>query len=164
MHEKNHIKHKYLINLFVPVCQFLAVTMLLFSSMILAEEDNFDHDLTGFILEGKHRFVACEDCHVKGSFETSLRYCSSCHTRLGPISASFKSLNHINTNDQCDACHTTNSWNFVRRVDHAAVFGNCVSCHNGLTAPGKSANHIPSGNACESCHRTNNFIPASFGN
>ena len=131
-------------------------------SVSAEEEADFDHDSTGFILEGKHRFVACESCHVKGSFKTTLPRCSSCHSRVGPISASFKSLNHINSNDQCDDCHTTNTWNFVRRVDHGSVFGNCQSCHNGLTAPlFQGAGHpAPAGSDCSGCHRTNNFIPA----
>jgi hypothetical protein len=45
---------------------------------------------------------------------------------------------------------------------HAGVVSNCVSCHNGVLAPGKPAVHIASNNACENCHTTFAWLPARF--
>jgi hypothetical protein len=47
-------------------------------------------------------------------------------------------------------------------LSHAGVTTNCVSCHNGVLAPGKGARHIASNNACENCHTTLGWLPARF--
>jgi hypothetical protein len=47
-------------------------------------------------------------------------------------------------------------------VSHAGVMANCVSCHNGVLAPGKGAAHIASNNSCENCHTTLGWMPARF--
>jgi hypothetical protein len=48
------------------------------------------------------------------------------------------------------------------RFDHAGVTGNCMSCHNGSTAPGKPSNHLPTSADCGGCHSTLAFSPATF--
>jgi len=45
-------------------------------------------------------------------------------------------------------------------VDHAAYFGSCVACHNGLAAIGMGANHFPSTNNCIACHSVDAWKPA----
>ena len=61
--------------------------------------------------------------------------------------------------DECDACHRETSWSYVRPVDHTAVIGTCISCHNGQTATGKPPTHIPTSSDCEACHRTRAWVP-----
>ena len=42
------------------------------------------------------------------------------------------------------------------------VTGNCVSCHNGVTATGKQAGHPPTSERCEDCHTTVTWSNARF--
>ncbi|MEM9102514.1 MAG: cytochrome c3 family protein [Pseudomonadota bacterium] len=124
------------------------------------EKISFDHFRTGFPLEGAHERVECEDCHPKGNFRGTPMNCEECHSDRGLITASSKSLNHINSSDRCDNCHVLTGWETVVRVDHSDVRGNCSSCHfPGGPAPGKNPGHILSSDSCEDCHSTNFFSP-----
>ncbi len=81
--------------------------------------------------------------------------CVSCHSAGRPAG-------HLATTDSCQSCHSTIAWLPVIRVDHSQVRGQCVSCHNGVSAPGKPAKHLATSAACESCHTTNAWTPARF--
>jgi hypothetical protein len=118
----------------------------------------FDHFTTSWPLEGAHRNVDCERCHVNGVFKGTSRECSACHSRAGLVKATAPPLNHIRSTAQCQDCHSLASWAAVRRVDHTQVLGSCRTCHNGITATGKPPNHPPAGNQCELCHRTNTWV------
>jgi hypothetical protein len=72
-----------------------------------------------------------------------------------------KPANHLPTSNTCEDCHSTVSFASAR-FDHAGITGNCVSCHNGVTAMGKPANHLPTSNTCEDCHTTISFANARF--
>ncbi|MGE0115481.1 MAG: hypothetical protein AB7T07_11460 [Steroidobacteraceae bacterium] len=85
--------------------------------------------------------------------------CLSCHDQASGIG---KPGSHINAGNNCDACHSTQSWLPVSKVDHTQVKGTCVSCHNGPIARGKPSNHIAANNSCEACHTTIAWIPARF--
>jgi predicted CXXCH cytochrome family protein len=74
--------------------------------------------------------------------------CASCHNNA---SATGKPDGHINTSQDCSACHNATAW-LPAKFDHAGITGNCVSCHNGSDATGKSALHMPTTTRCESCH------------
>jgi hypothetical protein len=50
----------------------------------------------------------------------------------------------------------------VASMSHVGVTANCVSCHNGVLAPGKGATHIATNNTCENCHTTFAWMPARF--
>ena len=80
--------------------------------------------------------------------------CASCHNG---VAASGKSASHINTTDQCDACHAAGPTPWapvaIANVDHAQVIGTCISCHDGVVASGKSVNHINTTDACDACHQ-----------
>lgn len=147
----------------ISINKGLGLACILFSSLIsnaFGETDytkDFDHASTGFPLEGRHAITECESCHIQSEFSATPNQCSFCHSRTGPVSASAKSLDHINTIDQCADCHNTRSWFSVFRVDHTAVLGTCFSCHNGVQASGQSINHPALGNNCENCHNTYNW-------
>jgi len=119
----------------------------------------FDHFSTGWSLEGAHRGVECAGCHVGGVFQGTPRQCVACHSLAGLVKATPPPVNHIRTTDECDACHRETSWSYVRPVDHTAVIGTCISCHNGQTATGKPPTHIPTSSDCEACHRTRAWVP-----
>jgi hypothetical protein len=125
-----------------------------------AFESGFDHDSTAWPLEGSHRNVDCGTCHVAGIFEGTPRQCAACHARGSLVQATGVPLDHIRTTDECDACHRQTAWAYVRRVDHNAVNGSCLSCHNGLTATGKPPRHVPTSSDCEACHSTRAWSPA----
>jgi len=124
---------------------------------------NFDHFTTGFPLEGAHRTVSCESCHVSGVFKGTPRQCATCHSRGGFVKATPLPLNHILSTAQCQDCHTESTWAPVRMVDHTQVIGSCSSCHDGLKASGKPAsNHPITTQQCDVCHRSTGWIPTFF--
>jgi hypothetical protein len=123
---------------------------------------SFDHDSTRFPLQGFHRFVECETCHVDGRFKGTPMDCRACHSGSSPIPGGGKSSRHMPTTDNCEACHRTQDWTQLTRVEHSEVMGSCEQCHNGLNAPGKSAGHIQTTAACDSCHNTLAWTMARF--
>ncbi|MCF6196246.1 MAG: hypothetical protein L3J50_06030, partial [Emcibacter sp.] len=125
-------------------------------------QTEFDHFSTGFPLEGQHKTLECESCHVNGVFKGTPKDCISCHDRAGGIGASERPISHIRTRNECEDCHTTFSWESLRRMDHGSALGSCESCHDGQLAPGKNPTHVQSGNNCEDCHITLNFTNAVF--
>ena len=88
--------------------------------------------------------------------------CSGCHITGGNGFADGKDLDHINTSNNCEQCHSTQGWLPVPVVDHDEVIGACFDCHNNVITAGKPANHPPSDNQCEACHSTVTWLPANF--
>ncbi|MDE0886052.1 MAG: hypothetical protein OSB70_11020, partial [Myxococcota bacterium] len=122
---------------------------------------DFDHFRTRFPLTGGHERVACENCHVAGLFEGTPTRCSTCHDGSGIRSDSGRSPSHIRSTNQCEDCHLQAAW-IPSRIDHAAVLGSCVDCHNGVEAMGKSVGHPQSSSVCEDCHRSLTWAGAGF--
>ncbi|WP_455199976.1 cytochrome c3 family protein, partial [Kaarinaea lacus] len=114
----------------------------------------------------------CDTCHAAGptpwapvifvDHNEVNGVCSSCHDG---IIASGKHATHIATTAECDACHSTTAWLPATGgsgggvPDHSTFVGNCISCHDGVTASGKSPNHILSTDACDLCHQV---FPATW--
>lgn len=108
----------------------------------------------------------CSSCHsnlswipARFSHDNLVAECASCHNGSRVIG---KPADHMPTLDTCELCHNTNSFAPVYLVDHTAVVGSCVNCHNsGGTgyAPGKPVDHPPTTDFCESCHATTAFVP-----
>ena len=67
----------------------------------------FDHDLTGFPLEGAHRALVCGDCHRNQVFRGTPSRCMVCHDG---ISAPGKPVDHVPSNLDCSECHSV--WTF----------------------------------------------------
>lgn len=71
---------------------------------------DFDHNKTGFKLDGPHKKVAgnCYDCHQKpmGKKVLAPTACGSCHDREDVHNGSF--------GDRCDRCHEGNDWKQVK--------------------------------------------------
>lgn len=90
--------------------------------------------------------------------------CADCHdgrfvTGVGPIDPVLaKSGDHLATSNLCQACHSTFGFNLIRFVDHQEVFGNCSTCHNGVSAIGKSEFHVATTAECNDCHTTTSFL------
>jgi hypothetical protein len=103
----------------------------------------------------------CDACHLPGptpwipvapaavDHTQVVGVCSTCHN--GTL-ATGKTITHIPTVEECDACHSTVAW-LPAAVDHTTFTGNCMTCHDGVAASGKSATHISSSDVCDACHQ-----------
>ena len=110
---------------------------------------NWNHDTTGFVLDGKHADVACGDCHQSLAFNEQTGECAQCHA---PV--------HQGTvGNDCKRCHTTNHWliSDVQVLHEQAGFplegmhllADCSQCH------GTQREFVfePMGQQCVDCHR-----------
>jgi hypothetical protein len=122
----------------------------------------FDHSTSGFELDGAHRDLPCESCHVDAVFQGTPRDCAACHSRGTRYNATPKPVTHVLSSENCAACHTTTAYLPVVHFEHAEVRGSCTSCHDGVHAAGKPAGHVPTTQPCESCHSTVAWQPAGF--
>jgi predicted CXXCH cytochrome family protein len=115
----------------------------------------------------------CSACHAVGtSFAPVINVdhdqilglepvCENCHNG---IVATGKGPLHIPTTEPCDTCHNTDAWipatsGSGGAPDHSTFVGNCINCHNGITASGKHPAHIASSDVCDACHQP---FPASW--
>lgn len=116
---------------------------------VWVDTKKFDHDKTGYKLEGKHAEIKCVDCHTEKRKKKYLRpndtrwlglatTCVSCHKKDDVHF--FKAP--YNKKD-CNACHGVKAWNQDTKFDHEKdakykLEGKhaelkCAECH----APGK---------------------------
>src|SRR5579863_53912 len=70
----------------------------------------FDHLTTGFELDGVHRELPCEQCHLNAVFKGTPRDCGTCHINNSQYNATPKNLTHIASTNNCAACHNTISF------------------------------------------------------
>lgn len=136
--------------------------ILLLAMVSVSNAADFDHDATRFALDGFHRLVECESCHVQGRFQGTPSDCASCHGGSSVISAGGKNLQHIASSDQCEDCHRSDNWQSVARVDHSQTMGVCEQCHNGVQADGKPADHPVTTAACDTCHVSTSWSIVTF--
>jgi hypothetical protein len=120
---------------------------------------SFDHLTTGFELEGVHRDLPCESCHLNAVFRGTPKDCGSCHTTGSPFNATPKTTVHIPSSNNCVACHNTLSFRPDVHFDHAEVMGSCVSCHNGTIAQGEGPSHPATSQDCAACHTVISWDP-----
>lgn len=137
----------------------------------------FDHEATGFSLEGRHQDVACETCHGAGRAATYAgigRNCDACHEDAHdgryepvpcarchrPIGFEEPHFDHATTRFPhtgahvglaCDTCHTEGEWTGVTHET-------CNDCHSA------SNPHDPAPNTsqCADCHVTTAFTDLAF--
>src|SRR4051794_8971995 len=82
------------------------------------QRTSFDHLTTGFELQGAHRDMSCEYCHVQGVFKGTPRTCEGCHTIGTRISATPKPPTHLVTTSRCVLCHAIYNFKPIYRMDH----------------------------------------------
>ena len=96
----------------------------------------FNHNVTGFRLEGAHRAADCQKCHVNRDYANTPVDCYSCHSKdfFRPGGASF----HSAANTNCQDCHKTYSWTPATRFAHQSmtftgahksIESECSKCH-----------------------------------
>jgi len=134
------------------------------------------HNQTPFPLDGRHRDVACESCHIQGTYKGTPTKCFDCHWMRRQDDRYRLQLGAM-----CDTCHRTSAWTSVQ-WNHGSMTGmqlgaahrslSCVSCHRNQTfqmtqatciacherdyRAAQTPNHVAAGfsTACETCHRT----------
>ncbi|MCB9696896.1 MAG: hypothetical protein H6738_08985 [Alphaproteobacteria bacterium] len=137
----------------------------------------FDHDETGFPQTGKHVGLDCNKCHRDFQWNGIPHdSCVDCHYTKNPHRP-------VITADQCDGCHTTESFDDIT-FDHAAnttfdlspqhVRNDCTSCHTyiyhfaGLDKNCTACHNDdrPWGHytgQCGTCHLSDHWYPGGLG-
>jgi hypothetical protein len=129
---------------------------------------SYDHTQTGFILDGAHITVTCEQCHDNTPATQMSTTCGTCHAKDDAHGGRFGT--------DCGACHSTTAWqpatfdhalsSFPLTGAHASLA--CESCHAdgqfaGLSSACVSCHSDPAyhrgmfGTDCKSCHSTSNW-------
>lgn len=134
--------------------------------MVRFDEDNFNHNKTGYELEGKHEVIDCRECHVsdfiedkeikkrKNTFLGLDDECLACHDDF-----------HQNTLSETDclACHDLEAFKPAPRFDHDEadfvlkekhIEVDCVECHEMSTKNGMEFQNFSNVafEDCKSCH------------
>ncbi len=127
-------------------------------AVVRLDTASFDHRLTGFPLEGKHRTATCRKCHTPahisaqdvrsnrslmehGTFLGLARNCTTCH----------KDFHQGTMKQACESCHNTSAWKPAPGFSHEKARFPLTGKHQ--TVP------------CEKCHRssTPGATPVAFG-
>ncbi|MEK7263462.1 MAG: cytochrome c3 family protein [Bacteroidota bacterium] len=123
------------------------------ASLLRWEKEKFNHQEAGFVLDGKHQQLRCEQCHTKKNIRDDdilrkdekflektflgLRtQCLDCH----------KDEHRKQLSSQCLDCHTQNQWSGAEKFSHNSsrfkLKGKhnnvqCGKCHDGELREGK---------------------------
>lgn len=140
---------------------------------------DFDHDTTGFPIEGMHAGMECRNCHPSLVFTDVGTNCADCHA----------DIHRRGFGADCAECHTIRGWDDVTRnvsghMNRFPLLGahialECESCHTsaavgqfrGLRTDCDSCHHMDYLNAesvdhvaagfplnCESCHSIDGWL------
>ena len=121
---------------------------------------SFDHQKTKFPLLGKHKTVACSDCHKGSDFKTEIAFgkCMDCHkdAHNGQFTARADK-------GECAACHNVDNWKpstygvkehatskYPLQDLHAKV--ECDKCHEPKGVNGKDTLFKITATQCKDCH------------
>ncbi len=88
--------------------------------MVRFDEDNFDHDLTGYELEGKHEEVDCRKCHVSENIaDADIRKRKNTFLGLDEACLSCHDDYHQKTlSNTCVDCHDMEGFKPAPKFDH----------------------------------------------
>jgi hypothetical protein len=146
-------------------------------ALVRLDTTTFEHDRTGFGLEGKHAEQGCRDCHKpslitdadvraeKGAHDALDRTflglptaCVSCHEGDTPHGRQFEGR-------ACSQCHDVGGWDEAARFDHREtrypLTGKhldvaCTGCHQATDRPGSSVPYVQytgvTATRCNDCH------------
>lgn len=96
----------------------------------------FQHKKTDFPLKGKHKDVACGDCHPGILYKEDLKLdCVACHRG--------DDVHREKQGKKCQECHNEKGWQHKVDFDHNLVEFPLLGAHSAL--------------ACEECHDSGNF-------
>ncbi|MEZ4959177.1 MAG: hypothetical protein R2830_05115 [Saprospiraceae bacterium] len=145
--------------------------------------DNFNHDLTGFALKGKHEPVDCRKCHISESLTDPLPHntcaachqdyhegefvknitgpdCAKCHTVDGFSPSQFTLVDHSKSKFPLDGAHLATPCFACHLKENKWHFKNigerCVDCHEDVHV-GEIAEKFYPKQTCENCHLTESW-------
>jgi hypothetical protein len=125
---------------------------------------SFEHDQTGFRLEGKHKAASCRNCHfeynngqlVTQKFEFKDTSCVSCHQNVHDIQF------EVDGKTDCNRCHGFEKWdrsnfnhnNAAFKLEGAHEQLSCEKCHLKEQRNGKELVIYKTGKLeCADCHK-----------
>ena len=149
--------------------------------------NTFDHGRTGYPLEGKHRYVACEKCHPsaysdplpharcmdchtdfhEGQLQRSdyLPDCSACHTVQGFRPAQFTVEDHQRGDFQLEGAHLATPCFSCHKKQEKWQFRNigllCADCHEDIHQPYLNSKYYPEQD-CKKCHSPESWKQIGF--
>ncbi|MGQ7869502.1 hypothetical protein [Sunxiuqinia sp. sy24] len=154
-------------------------------------QEQFNHALTGFELEGRHSLITCKDCHKKEFIHQEISQKKTGNTFLGlerKCLTCHEDYHQQTLSDECSSCHNLNSFNPATKFDHQqADFQlegkhqqvDCNKCHmkeerngkafqqftnvefNNCTACHKDVHENRFGQDCRKCHTVESFLQVS---
>jgi len=143
--------------------------------MVRLDELNFEHELTGYLLEGSHVAVDCRECHVPDNIaDKNIKKLEKTFLGLDDKCLSCHDDYHQETlsSNDCVLCHSMESFAPASKFDHDEsefkLVGQhkpleCAECHEIIQKNGQDfqAFNINEFNDCKSCHEDphNNQIP-----
>ena len=142
---------------------------------------NFDHNTTGFQLNGAHRSASCTSCHRSGYAGTPTD-CFSCHQSdftgaTNPSHSGFPNacqdchgvsawqpatFNHNATGFQLNGAHRSTACISCHRTGYAGTPSDCFSCHQTDFTGATNPSHTGFPNSCQDCHGVSAWQPANF--
>lgn len=156
------------------------------------DKEAFKHELTGFILEGKHKSIDCNQCHNKDLIneKTSQKSDDNTFLGLGTTCLSCHDDYHNNTlSKNCVSCHNMESFKpasgfkhentrFPLKGKHQET--SCIKCHkveiknevkyqnfkgipfDNCTSCHTDVHNNKFGQDCKKCHNENSFVSSSL--
>lgn len=128
------------------------------ADIVKLDASTFEHDLTDYLLKGRHRTAKCDSCHRPGVlFRKAPAACVACHRK------DDKHKGNLGT--ACESCHNETNWAKVTRFDHARTAFplegahktvRCEACHAGQVYKG-----VPT--TCIGCHKPDDVHKGSLG-
>ena len=133
----------------------------------------FDHENTGFLLDGRHEELSCKDCHSTLVFEEAKSNCVFCHLDVHSMSVGNDCLRCHDTEnwlvDEIPELHEQNGFPLLgqhQQVDCAACHisdtnlkwdrlgSDCINCHLVDYQNTSNPNHLAAGfpPSCTDCH------------
>lgn len=154
--------------------------------IIRFDKDNFNHQLTGYTLEGAHKNKKCVDCHKKDFISDSeIKKKEYTFLGLNDKCLTCHEDEHQNTlSSDCISCHTFEKFKPASKFDHKKsrfiLKGkhqevDCSKCHTKVQKAGKEFTQFKGikfqnctschkdihnnkfGNDCAKCHNENSF-------
>lgn len=122
------------------------------------DRETFNHALTDFALNGRHRGVACADCHRSGAkFREAPNDCYGCHAKDDPHKKAL--------GEKCATCHKDSGWHDIE-FDHDKatkypLTGAHIRVDCGLCHAGQRYKDTPT--TCVACHRINDVHRGARG-
>ena len=137
--------------------------------LVRFDQKKFNHDETGFVLEGKHRPLDCANCHAAGHIAAkdvrANRALLDAHTFLGlptDCIGCHADQHRGQLALQCQTCHTADGWKPASRFVHDRakyrltgkhLQVECGRCHRPMPADVKTVKYVGlEFDRCSACH------------